>query len=88
MILTKLMELLDHVTSDLLHQLSPQCFAHNVPEGVKVQPRVLSVQLVGGEVSLQIIVVAVESLRHVRGDIRVTAGEDNVDHVRRERSYK
>ena len=76
------------MTSHLLHQLSPQCFPNNIPESVKVQSRVLPVQLVGGEITFQIIVVAVERLRHVRGDVRVTASEDNVDHVSRERSYK
>ena len=76
------------MTSHLLHQLSPECFPNDVPECVKVQSCVLSVQLVGGQITFQIIVVAVESLRHVRGDVRVTASEDNVDHVSGERSYK
>ena len=73
--------------TDLLHQLRPECFPNDIPEGVKVQARVLSVQLVSGEVTFEIVVVAVERLRHVRGDIRVTASEDHMDHVRRGRSY-
>ena len=72
--------------TDLLHQLRPECFPNDIPEGVKVQARVLSVQLVSGEVTFEIVVVAVERLRHVRGDVRVTASEDNVDHISRERS--
>ena len=74
--------------SDLLHQLGPQCFADDIPEGVKVQTSVLSVQLVGGEITLQIVVVAVERLCHVGGDVSVTASEDHMDHVSRGRSCK
>ena len=33
------------------------------------------------QLCLEIVVVAVESLRHVGGDVGIAASEDHVDHV-------